>query len=285
MKVSVACVVAAVAMAVRPAAEPAQPTFSARTEGVRVDVLVADGARRPVRGLQTSDFEIRDNGVLQTVDSVSYGDLPLSIALAFDLSESVAGERLSHLRAASAALTRSLASSDTVALVTFGTGVTMPCPMSIDASCVLRHLETVVPQGDTALVDGVFAGMMVGESHPGRNLLMVFSDGLDTASWLPSSRLLDVARRSDAVAYVAAVRGARPPFLQELATVTGGRLFETHRTQDLIRTFRDILDEFRQRYLVTFTPRGVARSGWHALDVRVPARRVSVRARPGYQGF
>ena len=45
-------------------------------------------------------------------------------------------------------------------------------------------LNAAKPKRETALVDGVFAGMIVGKSEVGRSLLMVFSDGLDTASFL-----------------------------------------------------------------------------------------------------
>jgi hypothetical protein len=43
-----------------------------------------------------------------------------------------------------------------------------------------------------------------------------------------------------------------------------------------------ILDEFRQRYLVSYTPRGVGSGGWHRLDVRIKGRKVAVKARAGY---
>ncbi len=85
-----------------------QPTFSSRVEGVRVDVLVTDSSRRPLRGLTPQDFVIRDNGVPQQVDVVSFGEISLNVGLAFDLSESVAGERLEQLRAASRSLTTQL---------------------------------------------------------------------------------------------------------------------------------------------------------------------------------
>jgi hypothetical protein len=43
-----------------------------------------------------------------------------------------------------------------------------------------------------------------------------------------------------------------------------------------------VLDEFRQRYVVSYSPQGVARGGWHELKVAVKGRRVSVKARAGY---
>ena len=261
-----------------------QPTFSAKVEGVRVDVLVTDASRHPLRGLAPGDFVIRDNGVAQQVDVVSYGEIPLNVGLAFDLSDSVAGARLDNLRKASDALTKALEPADQSALVTFSRVVSLPCPLSPDRQCVGRALAEANPIGETALVDGILAGMIIGESDVGRSLLMVFSDGLDTASFMRAERILDMARRSDVVVYPIASKGARPDFLEDLASLTGGRLHEVDRKDDLTATFRAILDEFRFRYLVTYTPRDVPRSGWHTLDVKVNRSGARVKARPGYQG-
>ena len=76
---------------------PQQPVFTARTSVVRVDVLVTDRGH-PVKGLRPSDFEVRDNGVSQRVDFVLLENTPVSLAVAFDVSGSVAGDRLEHFR-------------------------------------------------------------------------------------------------------------------------------------------------------------------------------------------
>lgn len=260
-----------------------QPTFSARVDGVRVDVLVTDATRRPLRGLVPSDFVIRDNGVPQQVDVVSFGEIALNVGLAFDLSESVAGARLGQLRSASRALTEALQPADQSGLITFNETVSLRCPLSLDRSCIDRELSAEVPAGRTALVDGILAALIAGESDVGRSLLMVFSDGLDTASFLDAARVLDVGRRSDVVVYPITSKGSRPDFVDELASLTGGQLHEIGRDDDLPKTFRAILDEFRHRYLVTYTPVNVPKSGWHTLDVRVNRPGAKVRARPGYQ--
>jgi VWFA-related protein len=260
-----------------------QPTFSTRVEGVRVDVLVTDGSRRPLRGLTAADFSIRDNGVPQQIDLVSFGETSLNVGLAFDLSESVVGARLDQLKAAGAALTAELHPGDQSALVTFDTVVSLPCPLSANRLC-LRDALNATPARETALVDGVFAGMMIGESDAGRSLLMVFSDGLDTASFIDSDRVLEMGRRSDVVVYPITTKGARPEFLEELATLTGGRLHEVEASGDLSATFRAILDEFRHRYLITYAPKNVPKDGWHKLEVKVNRSGARVKARPGYQG-
>lgn len=261
-----------------------QPTFSTRVEGVRVDVLVTDSSRKPLRGLTPADFIIRDNGVPQQVDVVSFGEIALNVGLAFDLSESVAGPRLEQLRAASKALTSELQPADQSGLITFDETVTLRCPLSLDRSCVDRSLAAAKPTGNTALIDGILSAMIVGESDVGRSLLMVFSDGLDTSSFLNTDRVLDMGRRSDVVVYSIASVDARPDFLEELSELTGGRLHEIGGNEDLSKTFRSILDEFRHRYLVTYTPRNVPHDGWHKLEVRVNRSGARVKARPGYQG-
>ena len=101
-----------------PAVAQVAPTFSTKTEMVRVDVLVTAGGQ-PVTGLRPGDFEVIDSGVSQTVDLVSFEQLPLNVVLALDLSESVAGERLAHLTTASRAVLERLNRGDQVALVSF----------------------------------------------------------------------------------------------------------------------------------------------------------------------
>ena len=118
----------------------------------------------------------------------------------------------------------------------------------------------------------------------GRNLLLVFSDGLDTASWLTPERVLDSAKRSDFVVYGVSSRGPEDSkFLEDLTELTGGTTLKIESTRDLSATFLKILDEFRQRYLISYSPTGVPAGGWHRLDVRVKGRRVTVKSRAGYQ--
>ena len=257
-------------------------TFSSRVEAVRVDVLVTDKGL-PVRGLGAADFEIRDNGVVQHIDLISFEQIPLNVVLALDMSDSVAGDRRERLLAAGTAILDRLEKGDQAALVTFSQSVQLGAALSGDITRVHAALAQARGKGATSVIDGTYAGIQIGESDAGRALLVIFSDGLDTTSWLTAERVLDTAKRSDVVAYAVAVRSpAKPEFLRDLASLTGGRLFEVEKTQKLDSIFLDILQEFRQRYLISYTPRGVAKDGWHKLDVRVK-RGGTVKARPGYQ--
>ena len=72
-------------------------------------------------------------------------------------------------------------------------------------------------------------------------------------------------------------------FLEDLTETTGGATLKVESTKDLSAAFLKILDEFRQRYLISYSPTGVPKDGWHRLDVRVKGRRLTVKSRAGYQ--
>jgi hypothetical protein len=110
---------------------------------------------------------------------------------------------------------------------------------------------------------------------------VVFSDGLDVSSWLAPERVLDAAKRLDAVVYGVSIHGTRPRFLEDLTDHTGGRLLDVE-SRNLASTFLNVLNEFRDRYVLSYSPLGVKPGGWHRLDVRVKGRRANVRSRPGY---
>ncbi len=260
-----------------------QPVFSSRVDAVRVDVLVTEGGK-PVRGLQPGDFEVRDNGVLQSVNLVSLESLPTDVVLAFDSSSSIAGARLGQLRSASDILLDELKNGDRVALVTFSHVARVGSALTSDLGGVRTALERLVAEGDTALHDGTYLALAMGEATTGRSLLLVFSEGVDTSSWLSGDAVVEAAKRTQMTAYAVSVaaRGKGPGFLRDLCAATGGRLIELESTWNLSSTFLDLLDEFRTRYLLSYVPRGVSADGWHQLNVRVKRRAATVVARSGY---
>jgi Ca-activated chloride channel homolog len=258
-----------------------EPSFSSRVEAVRVDVLVTDKGQA-VQGLTPADFDVLDNGVPQVVDLASFEQIPLNVILALDISASLEGLRLGHLQKAGTTVLEGLRPDDRAALVTFSHVVNQGSGLTSDVNRVRAALETVEGSGKTALIDAAYAVMMLGESDVGRSLMIVFSDGVDTASWLSADAVLETARRSDVIVYGVEIGTAGRSFSKDLSNTTGGRAIAIESTKDLAATFRAILEEFRTRYLVSYSPQGVVPGGWHRLDVRIKGRNVAVKARPGY---
>jgi Ca-activated chloride channel family protein len=281
MRIATLCACAFAVWYAAPGAQ--QPTFSVSVDVVRLDVLVTDRGR-VVRQLGAADFEVLDNKVPQQIDAVAVEQVPLRVTLAFDLSGSVTGERLDHLRSAGSALLDGLRAEDQAQLLTFSETVARRQAATSDVALLRTALDSLQPAGDTALYDGTFAATTLGESPDGRNLVLMFSDGVDTASWLSADQALTSARRANVVVYSAVVRGAPSlGFLRDVARQTGGDVIEVESSRDLRGRFEAILQEFRQRYLLSYTPRGIERRGWHDVAVRVKSRTATVRARPGYQ--
>ncbi len=262
-------------------AAPWAQTFSSRIEAVRVDVLVTAGGR-PVEGLAPADFEVMDNGVRQTVDLASFEEIPLNVVLALDMSASLQGLRLGHLQTAGSTVLDGLKPGDRAALVAFSHVISANQTLTDDLDRVRAGLFQNRDEGLTSLIDAAHAAMLIGESDVGRSLLIVFSDGVDTSSWLTAESVIETARRGDVVVYGVEVGERRASFSRELADVTGGRLFAVESTKDLSATFSKILEEFRNRYLISYSPQGVGPGGWHRLEVRVRNRGATVKARPGY---
>jgi VWFA-related protein len=261
------------------------PTFSVKTEEVRIDVLVAENGR-PVKGLGAGDFEVRDNGVPQKIEFIGFEQIPISVTLALDMSSSVTGNLLEHLKTAGHGLLDHLRKGDRAALITFTHAVTLGSPLASDIEHVKTALNAAqsLQSGTTSLIDASYAGLILAESKSERPLLIVFTDGLDTSSWLRGEAVLDIARRSDTVVYaVSAGRLPNSTFLRDLCKFTGGSLFEVESNRDLGTVFLGIMQEFRERYLLTYSPKGVSDGGWHTVQVRVKHRNAKIMARPGYQ--
>lgn len=285
-----------------------QLSFRVGVDAVRVDVLVTD-RNRAVTGLTAADFELRDSGVVQRIDSIAVEDVPLSVMLVLDASASVRGQPLEDLKQAAAAVVVLLRPEDRAALLTFSEEVDLRSGWTADRDQLERAVAATEATGSTAMHDAAYAALTLQDPGPWRRLVLMFSDGDDTASWLPGQTVLDAARRSDAVVYGVGLenREARKagylldfrsglqadvprvvpaaltkPFLAALAEDTGGQYLDAGGSGRLRETFTRILAEFRSRYLLTYTPAGVDARGWHPLDVKVKNRKGNVIARRGY---
>jgi VWFA-related protein len=281
--------------------------FRVGVDAVRVDVLVTDG-NRPIAGLAAADFEVRDNGVLQRIDAITIEDVPLSLMLVLDTSVSVRGEPLTHLKQAALAVLQTLTPSDRSSLLTFSSELTRTA-WTNDHTRIQHAIVGAEAGGATSLHDAAYAALTARDTQSARALALVFSDGDDTASWLPGQLVIDAAGRTDAVVYAVGLPSKEPSlpgyrvdfssglpdartdlqgplvrasFLEALTRETGGKYFTAERHERLRQTFIQIVNEFRSRYLLTYTPHRVESSGWHRLDVRIKGRNATVTARRGY---
>jgi Ca-activated chloride channel family protein len=268
-----ALILAAAALATQP------PTFRAGVEVVTVDVSVTRGDV-PVSGLTADDFVVTDNGIRQRIDTVAATQVPLNLTLVFDTSGSVAGERLHALVTASEQLMKELRPDDYLSLITFTSGVDRRVTPTTNFESVRAALHAVTASGDTSLRDALFLALQTTRPEATRPLLLIFTDGADTSSFLSADEVLESVRHADVVIH--AVSFGSQPFLSRATHEAGGRIWSASSNRDLQALFSRAIRDMRDRYVLTYSPNGVSRSGWHALRVKLDGKKGDVVARPGY---
>ncbi|MEO7190230.1 MAG: VWA domain-containing protein [Vicinamibacterales bacterium] len=278
-RTAAACLLAAVPLAT--GSDTQAQRFTARVDAVRIDVRVQRGGQ-PVTGLTAADFDVRDKGVLQQVTIAASEATPVDVTLALDVSGSVRGERLTRLRAAGLTLIDALQPTDHAALITFASQVTLRQALTPRVAQLRTALDVRPESGNTALIDALQTAMVTAESGTGRPLVIVFSDGAETGSFLQTAAVEDTARRMGMVVYGVTTSGTAPSALRSVARLTGGETSSADSSGRLDAQFARILDEFRHLYVLSYTPNGTPTPGWHDVTVRLKSAKGDVRARPGY---
>lgn len=270
-------------------AAPQQPEarFSGGTQLVEVYASVTDAKGEPVTGLRPGDFEVYDNNVRQDISAFTAGEFPLTVALGVDRSWSMAGEPLRLAKRASQAFLRALKAGDRSLVLAISADADIVAPLSSDRLAQMRAIDALDPWSTTALHDAIIAALDRLEPEPGRQALIVFSDGTDRYSTATAAQVVERARRSNALVYPIAFGKTRPAFLAELAVLTGGRSFLLRDARDLEQTLATIARELRYQYLLGYAPADPNEPGrreWRSIRVTVKNAKpgVRVRARDGY---
>lgn len=262
-----------------------QTVFRGGVDVVMVNVAVRQSGRI-AGGLAARDFELRDNGVLQTLDDVQFASVPIEATMLVDLSGSVSGTLLSSLTRAVGLVKRQVQPADVVHLVQFDHHIRQlaaAVPGDTDVAALLSP-----GQGDTALFDAMAAALIRPSRSTHRQMLLVFTDGADTVSFLDAGMVREIAPRADPSIFVVALaaRGRTPPhdaLFETLAEMTGGRFTAVNDVDTVGDSFVRALDEFRSSY-TRYSMTSASQRGWHDIAVRITRPGgYKVRARRGYE--
>ncbi len=165
-----------------------------------MDVVVTRG-EEPVSGLTPADFEVLDEGTLRSVRIAPLADLSLSVLFVMDLSLSVTPERQSRLREAAERVAAQLGAEDTCAAAVFAAEFWLIHDFAPCKDLPADIFGSAEPGGGTALWDSLAAATAFADQAAGRSVILLFSDGEDTMSWLPEPLVEETLRTSDALLY------------------------------------------------------------------------------------
>src|SRR5580700_6911706 len=144
---------------------------------VMVDATVKNKAGQIMANLKKDDFELREDGVAQKVAIFSRDELPLTVALVLDLSDSI-GPFLGPLRDAATTTLAALKPEDAVALFTFSTEAEMRVPLTTDKRKIYEQFDSLQAGGATNINDGIFAAAryFLATEPKGRHVIILISD-------------------------------------------------------------------------------------------------------------
>ena len=277
---------------------PSAPTFRGGVDLVTVSVVVNDRNGRPVTGLSRDDFELFDAGRARTIADFRSERAPIGVAVLLDASGSMqVGDKWAMARDVVTRLASALeAGHDRLALFTFDTVLHEEQPFTTSTADVLRQLDRVRPWGSTALYD---AAGQVGRqlaNQSGRRAIVVVSDGADNRSRASAADVSAIISATDIPVYAVTVgspldkadedrpAGGRESraagALDDLTRWTGGAMFHASTPVENGAAARQIVDELRHQYVMSFES-GLP-AGWHPLLVRVHDGKLMVRTRSGY---
>jgi VWFA-related protein len=305
---------------IKVAALPAQQKSSDEGPLIKVDVnvvnvlcTVRNKANGLVGNLEKNDFTILEDGKQQTITNFTREtDLPLTMALLVDVSESQ--ERLIEVerRAAHDFFTHVLRQKDEAFLISFGAEAELLQDSTNSPKLLLdglNQLRLSVPVGGlhpgpvptmqnlagTILYDAVYlAANEKLKGEVGRKAIIVITDGVDTGSKITRDQSIESAQRADSIIYSIFYQDAAAygPFggggggfgeLQRMSGDTGGRVFRVDRKYTLEDAFRDLQDEMRSQYSISYTPTNSKRDGtFRKIDLRASNKDYKIQTRKGY---
>jgi Ca-activated chloride channel homolog len=268
-----------------PAQDPNQNVIHVDVGLVLLDATVKTKAGQIMGNLKKEDFEVREDGVPQKLDIFSRDELPLSVALVLDLSDSI-GPFLGPLRQAANTALSALKPDDEVALFTFSTEAQLRAPFTKDKSQIAEQINAFKVGGATNINDGIFvaAQYLLNSPPRGRRVIILISDDVGTDAGGQGTRdIVTEAIASDAVLYNLKIPGYNPPGtlfaasmipglvnIHRVVDQTGGEIFDVPDVAHLDTVFQALINRIKTRYtLGYYTNANGANGKPHKLDVKL----------------
>ena len=276
-------------------ATPIGAQIRVSTQTVPLYVTVTDSAKRLVPDLLREDFEVYDNGKLQTLTNFDNQVTPINVVVMIDTSGSMTLALDLVKQAAEEFLIR-LLPEDKAKVGAFNDKIQVKpetgLPFTNNRDQLIRSLQDLDFGYPTRLYDAVDYSINELKIVDGRKVVLVFTDGADTASRLGSGDVTERSRTEEVMVYSVGmeneymsgnqrVRTSPDRGLRRLSDETGGGFFMLKKKDELGPTFTRIAQELHNQYVMGFTPETLDNKV-HKLEVRLKRPGMTSRARKSY---
>ncbi len=246
--------------------------------------------------LAKEDFTVYEDGKKQDITNFAReANLPLTIALLVDTSQSVAPKLKFEQEAATNFFYTVLREGDRAMIVEFDSSVSLVQDLTNDPNKLAKQIRSMQAAGNTALYDAIVKTCdekLIRET--GRKAIVILSDGEDSASNETLERAREMAVNAEATIFSISIsRGGffgvggdtrlGDRVLTQLADVTGGKALFPFQVEELDSAFREISQELRSQYnLGYFSSNPLRDGGYRKIDVRVAEKNLRLNFRKGY---
>jgi VWFA-related protein len=302
--------------------ERGSPTFRVKVDMVVLSFTVTDNKGRYINGLKPTDFRILEDGIPQKLSTFAEGSKPpvqimddgstralvntegdpekggiatdafvgTNVFVLFDTSNYMY-RGFVYASDAIKDFIRGLDRADSVAVYTFSRNLSRAAQLSRERDNVLEGLSNAVAGDEAALYNALLLTLRDAAKVPGRKVVIVFSNGPDSASMVAPDDVRAVAEDEGIPIYVISTSDVnRDPIstgvFRRLASRTGGKSFFAKTWQKQVEAFESIREDLGNSYTVTYYPQPNPNEGFRRITVEVvndPAKKLRVSARPGYR--
>lgn len=292
------------------------------TNLITIPVSVFDRNGLYIPGLRQQEFKIFENGVEQEIAYFGTTDKPFTVVLLIDTSPSTA-YKIEEIRDAAIAFVNQLEPRDSVIVIEFNHSVNVLTEATNDRDRIYKAIRKADFGNGTSLYNAVDEALRKQLGRiTGRKAVVLFTDGVDTTSRKNTyDGTVDYAEESEALIFpiyyntffdsqggggLGGINGGiipninrggyNPPgtssedyalgrrYLEDLASVTGGRVFRPESTPGgLTAAFEGIAEELRRQYSIGYVPKDEGKPGQRKqIRVRVDRPNLVLRARDSY---
>jgi len=305
------------------AAQEKTPVFRTKVDLVVLSFEVTDSKGHYVNGLKPGDFRILEDGIQEKISTFAEGNKPpvqvnddgtvrpllastdpsrpgidprsdafvgTNVFILFDTSNFMY-RGFVYAEDAIADFVRGLDRADSVAVYSFSRNLSRAASLSTDRNDAIFGLRKAVAGDQTALYNALLLTLRDAAKVPGRKVVIVFSNGPDTASMVAPDDVRAVAEDEGIPIYVISTNEVnKDPIsssvFRRITSRTGGKAYWAKTWQKQVEAFESIREDLGNSYTITYYPAFNPNEGFRKISVEIVSdvgKKFRVRSRPGYR--
>jgi len=297
-----------------------RPVFKVKVDMVVLSFTVTDSKGHYINGLKPKDFRILEDGINQKISTFADGNKP-PMQIGEDgsmktITSSEAGQAEGRADAfvgtnvfvlfdtsnymyrgfvyasdAIADFIRGLDRADSIAVYTYSRNLSRAAGLTHERNDAIQGLRKAVAGDESALYNCLLLTIREAAKVPGRKVVIVFSNGPDSASMVAPDDVRAVAEDEGIPIYVISTNEVNKDpvsssVFKRISTRTGGKSYFAKTWQKQVEAFEAIREDLGNSYTITYYPQPNPNEGFRKINVEIVSdigKKYRVQCRPGYR--